>query len=86
VFVFGPADPGTSEVTIGPYHDLPDEPFTVQTASIDQGPPTAFYVVPLPDGRCYVTITPASDPALGDIGPLPGDPDQAACLAQLSGH
>ena len=85
LFVFGPADPDTSEVTIGPYRDLPDEPFTVPTATIDQGPPTAFYVAPLPDGRCYVTITPASDPNLGDMGAGPGDPEQAACLEQLNG-
>jgi hypothetical protein len=85
IFVFGPAAPDTDEVTIGPYQDLPDEPFSVATATIDQGPPTAFYVAPLPDGRCYVTITPASDPNLGDIGPFPADPDQAACLEQLNG-
>ncbi|MGZ4727178.1 MAG: hypothetical protein ACXWB2_05630 [Acidimicrobiales bacterium] len=85
LFVFGPADPGTDEVTIGPYRNQVDEPFTVPTALVDQGPPTAFYVAPLDDGRCYVTITPASDRNLGDIGPLPGDPEQAACLAQLRG-
>ncbi len=85
LFVFGPADPSTREVTIGPYQDLPDEPFTVPTALVGQGAPTAFYVTPLPDGRCYVTITPASDRNLGDIGPLPGDPEQAACLTQLHG-
>jgi hypothetical protein len=85
VFVFGPADPSTQEVTIGPYRDLADAPFTVPTELVGQGPPTAFYVAPLDDARCYMTITPASDRNLGDIGPLPADPDQAACLTQLHG-
>ncbi len=57
----------------------------IPTVLVDQGPPTAFYATPLDDGRCYVTIAPASDRNLGDIGPFPSDPEQAACLAQLQG-
>ena len=86
-FVFGPADAGTSEIQVGPYQGGPGDVIVASTSAADVGPPTAFYVVPLDDGRCFVEISRtdgANDINLGAIGPLPDNPEHAACLAQLN--
>ena len=59
-------------------------PFTVDTTPAPTGPPIAFYVAPLPEGACSVSVDAVggSSPGPGETGPLADqEDDRARCLA-----
>jgi hypothetical protein len=88
IFVFGPAGAGTTNVRIGPAEGGALDPIDVATVTAPSGPPGRFYAQAVPEGTCFVEITRPDgrvDDQLGPIGPLPSDPEHAACLAAVPG-
>ncbi|MGE0305553.1 MAG: hypothetical protein AB7Q27_07330 [Acidimicrobiia bacterium] len=87
LFVFGPAQPGTTSLQIKPAQGLPGPPIPTSTANLSAGPPGSFYAEPIPDDYCWVDITRTDnlpDPALGPIGPLPNNPEHPTCIQTIT--
>gem|GEM_PF-3827245 len=88
VFVFGDAATDVKTVRINGIFGSTFQPFTVDTVAMTQGPATRFYVVPLPDDACWVSV----DNADGGQGPGPTGPlveagaDYTRCTGLAPGH
>ena len=67
VFVFADAAAAVTSVRISGTYGTNLAPLTVNTFAIAQGPPTRFYVAPLPNDACSVSV----DNTSGAAGPGP---------------
>ena len=88
IFAVGEVPPDVSRVRVAPDVGAATE---LDTAAVPQWSATRFWVAPLPEGTCQVTIEPTSGSqfgrGFGPTGPLddPGtEPDWARCAAQAS--
>ena len=71
LFVFGSAPRSFSHVRITGIEGTRLDPITADTSRLSSGPPQAFYVAPLPEGTCAVSVDNADGPGtLGGTGPL----------------
>jgi hypothetical protein len=87
LFVFGDVSADTARVEITASYGSSFPAFTVDAVAPPQGPSTRFYVAPLPEGACAVTLDDADghSPGPGPTGPLSeaGD-DYARCLPLMT--
>ena len=86
LFLTGAVDADVTSVSLAGYDRWALDPITVDTTAAPVGPTTRFFVVPLPEGTCFVTVeehssrpSAASDRLPQPAGPLPLDPDHARC-------
>jgi hypothetical protein len=84
LFVFGDAKADIGSLRISPSFGSSFASFSVDTTPAPSGPPTRFYVAPLPEGSCAVAVDDAvgGQRGPGVTGPLTetGD-DYARCVA-----
>jgi hypothetical protein len=88
LFVYGDVDANITTVRVSPSYGSSFAPFTVDTFSAPTGPPTRFYVAPLPDSACGVSVddTAGGQPGPGTTGPLLGkDDDYTRCAPLMRG-
>jgi hypothetical protein len=71
LFAFGDTDAGITKLRITGIYGSSFDPFTVDVVPMSTGPRTGFYVAPLPDGACSVSVDDANGGrGPGETGPL----------------
>lgn len=87
LFVFGDVPTSVRRVRVSGIYGSTFEPFTVDTVALSTGPPTSFYVAPLPEGTCAVSVDNADGAGgRGTTGPLIDDgADYSRCSGGAPG-
>ncbi len=72
IFVFGDVGVDVRRVRVTGAEGTILNPFTVDTFAAPSGPPMRFYVAPLPEGTCAISVdgVDGAAPTLGETGPL----------------